>query len=133
MIVDYPHWLKWSILLSALIHDVAIIIAGWLAFDETPRTISNALPPGMRHVWAVMMIVSGIVSVIGVVSRNNRLETTGCVFTTGSKLVWVVAALTAQTGSPGADVLAAVLVAGASGTMWRVWGLYVGQYLKIRE
>jgi hypothetical protein len=131
-IVSYPRWLKLCITWTAIVHDLAIVLAGMFAIDETPRTILNALPDGPRLVWALMLIVGGLISLVGAAWGVLRIETTGCVLVVGAKLVWVVAALAPSQDVIGTEVLAAVLVAGASGTLWRVWGLYVGQYLRIR-
>jgi hypothetical protein len=78
-------------------------------------------------------LIRGVLALLGVLFRNARWETSGCVLTSAAKIVWVVAALTPGADLIGTETLAAVLIAGASGTMWRVWGLYVGQYLKVRN
>lgn len=131
--VEYPKWLRIGIYTSAIVHDIAIICAGWFSFQEAPRTILNALPEGPRLVWSTMFIIGGLMALIGIGLRNVRFETTGCVLTACAKLVWVVAALTPILDVLGTDTLACILIAGAAGTMWRFCGIWVGQYLRVRE
>jgi hypothetical protein len=133
IMIDYPHWLRRCIFFTAVVHDVAIMCAGLFAFQEQPRTIMFALGDGFRLAWATMFFLGGVLALLGVLFRNARWETSGCVLTSAAKIVWVVAALTPGADLIGTETLAAVLIAGASGTMWRVWGLYVGQYLKVRN
>jgi hypothetical protein len=133
MIVAYPHWLRRAITLTAVVHDLAVMAAGAFAWREQPLTILMSLNSGFRLIWATMLFFGGLISLYGIVRKSFRFETTGCVLTSCAKLVWFVAALRPQTDVLGSSTLAAILLAGTSGTMWRVWGLYVGQYLRARE
>lgn len=132
-VISYPPWLRWSLFSTAVIHDAAIMVAGWYSVQDAPRTILIALPHGPRGAWSAMLLLGGALALLGTITKNVRIETTGCVLVAAAKLVWVVAAL--SPGSEfvqGADVLAAILIAGATGTMWRFFGLYVGQYLRTK-
>jgi hypothetical protein len=131
--IDYPLWLRRCIFFTAVIHDVAIMSAGIFAFREQPRTIMFALGDDFRLLWASMLLLGGVLALLGIIFRNIRWETSGCVLTSAAKIVWVVAALTPGADLIGTETLVAVLIAGASGTMWRFWGLYVGQYLRVRN
>lgn len=132
-VTDYPHWLKRALLLTAIIHDLAIVFAGWSAIHQSPPTIQLAFDH-LSLAWAWMLIAGGLIALFGSVARNMRIETTGCALTSVAKLVWVVAVLQAPFDSPfGADVLIGILVAGAAGTIWRFLSLWVSYYLRIRD
>lgn len=130
--VTFPPWLRLGFYWTSMIHDLAIVAMGVLALQESPRTILLALPDSYNLLWAAILIVGGLMSAIGVFSRNIRAETTGCALVIGAKLVWVAAALSPQIEVVGTEVLAMALVAGAAGTMWRILGLFAGQYLRAR-
>lgn len=135
--IEYPFWIRKGLLATAVIHDIAIIGAGFLALTgNAPLSLSHSLDH-LTVVWGWMLIMGGATSFIGALVRQARMETTGCVVTAAAKLVWVVAALqSGQSDSyflPGTGILAFVLIAGAAGTMWRFLGLWVGYYLRVRD
>lgn len=129
----YPNWLRRCLVFSGVLHDLAIICMGFYAFGEPPRTILAALNhESVRNLWGIVLIVGGVLALVGILSRNLRFETTGCVFTAAGKLVWMVAALSPIPGITGTEVLATALFAGAMGTTWRFFALYAGSYLRAR-
>jgi hypothetical protein len=134
-VIEYPNWLRKSLFAMAVIHDLAIAAAGFIVVvghDDIPLTLTHALDHTTIF-WGALMLVGGLTSFVGSIIKQQRLECTGCVVTAAAKLVWVVAALQPGSGLPGTEILALILVAGASGTMWRFFGLWVGYYLRVRE
>lgn len=129
MIVTYPRWLKFGILFSAILHDVAVIGMAGAAWRESPPTITIALDH-VAGIWVGMLFIGGLFSLIGVFAKNNRIESTGVVMTSAAKLVWVVALLQVHFSPLGAETLVFALMAGAFGTAWRFFGLWVGNYLR---
>lgn len=117
---------------TGVVHDVSIIAAGWVAWRDSPITISISLGD-LRFAWATMLIVGGVLSLVGIFIRQLRPELTGCVMTAAAKLVWAVAVVQLDTSPYGTGTFAFILIAGASGTMWRFFGLYIGSLLRARK
>ena len=126
-----PFWLVWATVASAAVHDVAVIVAGWSSYSDIPRTISSSLSSSAVTVWSLMLVIGGFIALVGLLLQNVRLETTGCVLTSAAKIVWMVAALSSPT--QGSRTLVFILIAGATGTLWRVWVLFASQVLRVRD
>lgn len=130
--LKYPLWLRHAIQTTGAVHDIAIIVGAWVAYNETPLTIASALGD-YRLAWCGMLALGGILGLLGITFENIRLELTGCSATAAAKIVWATAAFQPLAGVVGTDTLAFLLIAGASSTLWRFFGLMVGYYLNPRE
>lgn len=124
----YPLWLRHAIQTTGAVHDIAIIVGAWLAYYDTPLTLSIALGD-YRIVWCGLLATGGLLGLAGLLCNSIRLEWAGCSATTAAKLTWAVAAFQPLSGVIGTDTLACLLIAGAATTMWRFFGLMVGYYL----
>lgn len=105
---------------AGMSRDVIMITVGILLLDETPRSISLFGAHGIASaLWALMLLVGGAVSLIGVLLRTPTVECAGCFTVGGGFAIWTVAAVT----QPDADItswaVGLVFAAGTVGQLWR--------------
>ena len=108
-------------LISRIIRDLVLLAVGVLAYIDTPPSVQEAGIYGpLSKVWALMIGIGGVVSVVGVVRDWSWWEIFGCTFVGGGFAVWAVAVFTLPTLTLTAVQIGLVFVALTAGQFFRV-------------
>lgn len=130
----YPRVLRAVILASSLVHDFLVILVAYYSLQYIPPSVSESLGnAGLDMVWALMLAIGGICGIYGALRTQASIEVTGCVLMISGKVTWAVAAITQISVTPSTPAIAAMLAAGGFSTMWRMFGVMVGLYLRVRD
>jgi hypothetical protein len=127
----YPRILLVGISTAAVVHDLLFIAVGVNAYTYTPLALRSV--GDLYWLWASVMAVGGLLGASGVVSKHSTLEITGCFFMGCGMLTWSVAALTNSVSLQTTILATSIFAASAMALAWRVLGIVLGLYLRVKE
>jgi len=108
-------------LVSRIIRDMVLIAVGVLAYIDTPPSVQEAGIYGpLSKVWALMIGVGALVSLVGVIRDWSWWEVFGCTFVGGGFAVWATAVFTLPHLNLTAIEIGLVFVALTAGQFFRV-------------
>lgn len=129
--VPYPMWVRGGLLVAALLHDTAIIVAAVKAINFTPPSVQSALVPDWLFVG--MLFLGGVAGILGATTRKAVVELVGVSLMAFGMFTWAVSAFSQPMPGPSSFTVAAAFLAGGFALVWRAFGVIVGVYLRVRN
>lgn len=106
---------------SRIARDACLIVVGIICMIDTPPSVQEAGIYGpLSKVWALMLGLGALASLLGVIRRRPAWEIAGCSFVGGGFAVWALAALLLPHLTPTAVAISLVFLSGTAGQFYRV-------------
>jgi len=116
---------------ARMLRDLCLIGAGVLLLVQTPPSVQEGgLNGGLGYLWASMLGIGALASLIGVTFHKLGSEIWGCAFVGAGFFVWAVTSVTKPEATTTSWALALVFISGTAGQLYRIGMITEGRVVR---